>query len=80
MVVDELSFYEALGAPLQAVLTDNGRKYCGRPEQHPYELMLALHDIEHRRTKIRRLRTNGFVQRMNRTQLDECFRVKSRMS
>ena len=73
-----LPFYEALGVPVQAVLTDNGREYCGRPERHPYELLLALHDIEHRRTKIRSPRTNGFVERMNRTLLDECFRIKGR--
>ena len=38
-----LPFYEALGVPVQAVLTDNGQQYCGRPERHPYELLLALH-------------------------------------
>lgn len=45
------------------------------PETHPYELLLALEGIEHRTTKIRSPRTNGFVERMNRTLLDECFRV-----
>ena len=73
-----LPFYEALGVSVQGVLTDNGREFCGRPERHPYELLLALHDIEHRRTKIRSLRTNGFVERMNRTLLNECFRIKGR--
>ena len=69
-----LPFYEALGIEVGAVLTDNGREFCGRPEQHPYELLLALEGIEHRTTKIRSPRTNGFVERMNRTLLDECFR------
>jgi hypothetical protein len=32
-----------------------------------------MKDIEHRTTKIRSPRTNGFVERMNRTMLDECF-------
>lgn len=73
-----LPFYEALGVPVKAVLTDYGREYCGRPEQHPYELLLALQDIEHRRTKVRSPRTNGFVERRNRTLLDECFRIKGR--
>lgn len=73
-----LPFYEALGVPVQAVLTDNGREFCGRPEQHPYQLLLALHDIEHRTTKVRSPRTNGFVERMNRTLLDEHFRIKGR--
>ena len=73
-----LPFYEALGVPVRAVLTDNGREFCGKPESHPYELLLSLHDIEHRTTKVRSPRTNGFVERMNRTLLDEHFRIKGR--
>jgi transposase InsO family protein len=73
-----LPFYQALGIPVGAVLTDNGREFCGRPERHPYELLLTMEDIEHRTTRVRSPRTNGFVERMNRTLLDECFRVKGR--
>lgn len=73
-----LPFYEALGVPVGAILTDNGREFCGRPEGHPYELLLALENIEHRTTRVRSPRTNGFVERMNRTLLDECFRVEGR--
>jgi len=73
-----LPFYEALGVPVGAVLTDNGREYCGRADQHPYELLLAMDEIEHRTTRVRSPRTNGFVERMNRTLLDECFRVAGR--
>jgi transposase InsO family protein len=36
---------------------------------------LAIEDIEHRTTKIRSRRTNGFVEQMNGTLLDECFRA-----
>jgi transposase InsO family protein len=73
-----LPFYEALGVEVGAVLTDNGREFCGRPETHVYELLLAVEGIEHRTTKVRSPRTNGFVERMNRTLLDECFRVHGR--
>jgi transposase InsO family protein len=73
-----LPFYEALGVEVGAVLTDNGREFCGKSESHPYELLLALEDIEHRTTRVRSPRTNGFVERMNRTLLDECFRVQGR--
>lgn len=73
-----LPFYEALGVKVGAVLTDNGREYCGRIESHPYELLLAMDEIEHRTTKIRSPRTNGFVERMNRTLLEECFKVYGR--
>lgn len=73
-----LPFYEQLGVPIGAVLTDNGREFCGKPESHPYELLLAMEGIEHRTTRVRTPRTNGFVERMNRTLLDECFRVAGR--
>ncbi len=73
-----LPFYDALGVPVKAILTDNGREFCGKAEAHPYELLLALEDIEHRNTKVRSPRTNGFVERMNRTLLDEHFRIKGR--
>ncbi|MFC5300579.1 integrase core domain-containing protein [Azospira restricta] len=66
------------GVPVQAILTDNGREFCGKPESHPYELLLAIEDIEHRNTKVRSPRTNGLVERMNRRLLGECFRVKGR--
>jgi transposase InsO family protein len=73
-----LPFYEDLGVPVGAVLTDNGREYCGREDRHPYELLLQIEEIEHRTTRIRSPRTNGFVERMNRTLLDECFRIAGR--
>ena len=49
---DVLPFYDKLDLPVEAVLTDNGREFCGT-ERHPYELYLALNDIEHRKTKVR---------------------------
>jgi transposase InsO family protein len=73
-----LPFYEALGLPVGAILTDNGREFCGTEGSHPYQLLLALEGIEHRTTRVRTPRTNGFVERMNRTLLDECFRVTGR--
>jgi len=54
------------------VLTDNGREFCGRAESHPYELLLALENVEHRTTRVRLPRTNSFVERMNRALLGEC--------
>lgn len=65
--------YDEWRIDVDAILTDNGREYCGR-ELHPYELYLDLNDLEHRKTKVRSPRTNGFVERFNRTVLDEFFR------
>jgi len=74
---DVLPFYRNLDLPVKTVLTDNGREFCGT-EKHPYELYLDLNGIEHRRTKVRSPKTNGFVERFNRTVLDEFFRIKMR--
>jgi transposase InsO family protein len=70
---DVLPFYQDRGLAVTAVLTDNGREFCGT-DRHPFELYLALNDIEHRRTKVRHPQTNGFIERFNRTVLDEFFR------
>lgn len=74
---DVLPFYRDHGLSVSAVLTDNGREYCGT-ERHHYELYLELNDIEHRRTKVAMPRTNGFVERFNRTILEEFFRTQMR--
>jgi transposase InsO family protein len=74
---DALPFYQERQIPVSAVLTDNGKEFCGT-ETHPYELFLALAEIEHRRTKVNCPRTNGFVELFHRTVLDEFFRVKLR--
>lgn len=74
---DVLPQYHDWGIKVKALLTDNGTEYCGT-DSHPYELYLALNDIEHRRTKIKSPRTNGFVERFNRTVLNEFFRTAFR--
>ncbi len=74
---DVLPFYKKLRLPVGAVLTDNGREFCGT-ENHPFELYLDLNDIEHRRTRVKRPQTNGFVERFHRTALDEFYRVALR--
>lgn len=74
---DVLPFYQEKGLAVNAILTDNGREFCGK-DTHPYELYLELNDIEHRKTQVRRPQTNGFVERFNRTVLDEFFRIAFR--
>ena len=75
-----LPFFEEHGARVETVLSDNGREYCGREycgreDRRPYELFLQLEEIEHRRTKVGRPQSNGFIQRFHRTLLDEHLRV-----
>ena len=74
---DVLPFYQKMGLPVETILTDNGREFCGK-DTHPYQLYLALNDMAHRTSKVRRPQTNGFIERFNRTVLDEFFRIKFR--
>lgn len=73
-----LPFYEEQELSVEAILTDNGTEYKGRPMVHLYEIFLDFNDIEHRTTKVGTPRTNGFVERFNRTILDEFFRTAFR--
>lgn len=75
---DVIPTFEAKEAKIDVVLSDNGREFCGRPDQHPYELFLQLEDIEHRTTKVKRPQSNGIVERLHRTLLDEHFRIEGR--
>jgi transposase InsO family protein len=74
-----LPFFEEHECPIVSVLTDNGREYCGRMDGHPFELFLQLEDIKHKTTKVRRPQSNGIVERLHRTLLDEHFRIQGRI-
>lgn len=69
--------YKQWAIPVRAVLTDNGSEFKGT-DNHPYELYLQLAGIQHRYTRVNTPRTNGFVERFNRTVLDEFFRLALR--
>lgn len=71
---DVLPFYQDLDIPVEKILTDNGREFCGT-DNHPFELYLQLNEIKHKRTKVAHPQTNGFVERFHRTVLDEFFRL-----
>ncbi len=73
-----LPFFEDHGLKVQTILSDNGREYCGRPDQHPYELFLQLEEIEHRTTPVGRPQSNGYLERFHRTLLEEHLRIKGR--
>lgn len=68
-----LPFYEQHNVPVEHLLTDNGREYCGRELQHPFELYLAISQIKHRRTQVQSPETNGFCERFHRTLKEEFF-------
>jgi hypothetical protein len=59
--------------PLLRVLTDRGSEYCGRVEQHDYQLYMAVNDIDHTRTKAQSPQTNGLCERFHTAERVERF-------
>ena len=66
-------FFDGQGIKLQRILTDRGTEYCGKPENHAYQLYLAVEDIDHSRTKANHPQTNGICERFHKTLQDECY-------
>ena len=73
-----MPLFEAKGVLLQRILTDRGTEYCGRHDEHPYQLYLAINDIDHTRTKVKSPQTNGICERFHRTILQEFYQVAFR--
>ncbi len=79
-----LPTFEEHRAVIDAVLSDNGRAFCGREDHwtallsNPYELFLQLEGIAHKTTRVSRPQSNGIVERLHRTLLDEHLRVQGR--
>ncbi len=73
-----LPFYDEHGIAVEHLLTDNGREFCGRELQHPFELYLAISQVRHWRTEIHSPETNGFCERFHRTLKEEFFAVAFR--
>ncbi|MFJ7494523.1 IS481 family transposase [Streptomyces sp. NPDC097727] len=61
------TFYAQAGITVERVLTDNGACY----KSHAWRDTLAAAGITHKRTRPYRPQTNGKVERLNRTLLDE---------
>ena len=73
-----LPFYATQGLPMLRILTDRGTEYCGRVEQHDYQLYLAINDIDHTKTKAMSPQTNGICERFHKTILQEFYQVTFR--
>ena len=71
-------FFDEHGIRVLRVLTDRGTEFCGTPDRHPYQLYLAIEEIEHTRTKVKRPQTNGICERFHKTVLDEFYRIAFR--
>ncbi len=73
-----LPFFEEYGMGILRMLTDRGTEYCGKVEQHDYELYLALNEIDHTKTKARHPQTNGICERFHKTILNEFYQITFR--
>ncbi len=62
-----LPYFESQGLLMLRILTDRGSEYCGKVENHDYELYLAINDIEHTKTKVKHPQTNGICERFHKT-------------
>jgi transposase InsO family protein len=68
-----LPWFQTQEVPLLRILTDRGTEYCGKVENHAYQLYLALEDIDHSKTKVRSPQTNGICERFHRTIKQEFY-------
>ncbi len=73
-----LPFYEEHSLPMLRILTDRGTEYCGRADQHDYQLYMALNNIEHTKTKVKSPQTNGICERFHKTILNEFYQITLR--
>jgi transposase InsO family protein len=73
-----LPFYDEQQMPVLRVLTDRGTEYCGKVEEHEYQLFLGLSDIDHTKTKTKSPQTNGICERFHKTVLDEFYKIAFR--
>jgi transposase InsO family protein len=67
-----LPIFEDWGLSIEAILTNNGREFCGT-ELHPYELFLSDNNIIHVNSPKQKRHTSGFLQRFRATVLSEFF-------
>jgi transposase InsO family protein len=73
-----MPFFEQHEMGLLSILTDRGTEYCGKEENHDYQLFLAVNNIDHIRTKVKSPQTNGICERFHRTILQEFYQIAFR--
>lgn len=73
-----IPFFDEQAIDLLRILTDRGTEYCGKVENHSYQLYLAMEDIDHSRTKANHPQTNGICERFHRTMKQEFYDITFR--
>lgn len=73
-----IPFFDEQNIDLMRILTDRGTEYCGKVENHSYQLYLATEDIDHSRTKANHPQTNGICERFHKTMKNEFYDIAFR--
>lgn len=73
-----LPFFQEHHLSLLRVLTDRGTEYCGKVENHAFQLYLAVENIDHSKTRARSPQTNGMCERFHRTMKNEFYDIAFR--
>lgn len=73
-----LPFYKEQDLPVLRILTDRGTEFCGRVDQHDYQLHLVVNDIDHSKTKAMSPQINGICERFHKTILQEFYQITFR--
>ena len=73
-----LPLFEEQQLPMLQILTDRGTEYCGRVDQHDYQLYLAINNIDHTKAKAMSPQTNGICERFHKTILNEFYQITFR--
>lgn len=73
-----LPWFAEQQVPVLRVLTDRGTEYCGRIDEHAYQLYLGIENIDHSKTKAYSPQTNGIVERFHKTMKNEFYDITFR--
>ena len=73
-----LPWFNIQAISLLRILTDRGTEYCGKVEEHAYQLFLAVENIDHSRTRARSPQTNGICERFHKTMKHEFYDITFR--
>ena len=60
------------------ILPDRGTEFCGRHDEHPDQLFLAVNDIAHTKPKVKSPQTTGIGERFHTTVLQAFYQVAFR--
>lgn len=73
-----LPFFAEEELSLLRILTDRGTEYCGKAQNHAYQLYLGIENIDHTTTKANSPQTNGICERFHRTMKQEFYDIAFR--